>query len=309
MTQGRYGIGVVSRRTGLKADLLRAWERRYRAVEPRRIPSGRRTYTEEDLRRLKLLREASEAGHRIGQVAGLRTEELEERVAAERAEVAPAGGAGPSALLLRALDAVAALDPRQLQGSLERAAVELSQPRLLEEFLVPLGREIGRRWQEGSLRVIHEHLASTLVQTFLLELCQSSLAGPGTPALVAATPLRQHHELGALMAAATAAAEGWEITYLGTSLPAEELAAAVQQKQARALALSLVYPPDDPHLPDELRRLRRMLGPETPLLVGGRAAPGYARTLQEISALQLSSLAEFREVLQTLRTMSSFCQD
>jgi hypothetical protein len=36
------------------------------------------------------------------------------------------------------------------------------------------------------------------------------------------------------------------------------------------VALSLVYPPDDALLRDELRRLRRLLGPHTGMIVGGR---------------------------------------
>ena len=54
-------------------------------------------------------------------------------------------------------------------------------------------------------------------------------------------------------------AEGWHVTYLGPDLPPEEIAAAAIQSGARAVALSIVYPPDDPLLMDDLAVLRAEL--------------------------------------------------
>ena len=80
--------------------------------------------------------------------------------------------------------------------------------------------------------------------------------------LVVATPAGQIHELGALLVGAAAANLGWHVTYLGASLPAAEIAGAARQNRARAVALSLVYPEDDPRLEGELTRLRESLPPE-----------------------------------------------
>src|SRR3954453_16918076 len=86
--------------------------------------------------------------------------------------------------------------------------------------------------------------------------------------LVVATPNGQLHELGALLASAAASNLGWLVTYLGASLPAAEIAGAARQNQARAVALSLVYPEDDQKLEGELFRLRESLPAEVTLLVG-----------------------------------------
>jgi methylmalonyl-CoA mutase cobalamin-binding subunit len=103
------------------------------------------------------------------------------------------------------------------------------------------------------------------------------------------------------MVAAAANDLGWRVVYLGPSLPAGELAAAVAQNQARAVALSLVYPEDDPHLPVELENLRRYLPSPTAIIAGGRAAPAYATTLKAIGALQPRTLSEFYTCLERLR--------
>ena len=53
----KHPIRVVSERTGLSPDVLRAWEKRYRAVEPPRRDGGsQRLYSDADVERLRLLR-------------------------------------------------------------------------------------------------------------------------------------------------------------------------------------------------------------------------------------------------------------
>jgi methylmalonyl-CoA mutase cobalamin-binding subunit len=121
------------------------------------------------------------------------------------------------------------------------------------------------------------------------------------PHLLATTPPRQRHELGALIVAAVAAGEGWRVTYLGPDLPPEEIAAAAREKGARVVALSLVYPPDDPLLGDDLRRLRRLLPAATALIAGGRASPAYGAVLDEIGMVRADDLPSLRRELERLR--------
>jgi methylmalonyl-CoA mutase cobalamin-binding subunit len=118
---------------------------------------------------------------------------------------------------------------------------------------------------------------------------------------VVATPRGQLHELGALLVAATAGSEGWRVTYLGPSLPADEIATAAVARQARAVALSIVFPCDDATLADELAELRHRLGEAMPLLCGGRGAEAYRPALERADALHLPDLGSFRDFLARLR--------
>jgi MerR family transcriptional regulator, light-induced transcriptional regulator len=304
----RHPIGVVARRTGLKPDLIRAWERRYGAVEPGRSETRRRFYSDEDIERLLLLRRVVNTGRGISQVAGLSNVELGALIDAE--PVAPAyvqaGSPPPSGdevveALCRCVAAAERLDMRAMELELDRASVLFSRTHLIEQVLVPLMRQIGDLWHQGSLRPIHEHMASSVVRSFLGGLRSAYHPEISAPHLVVTTPARQRHELGALLAAATAASEGWQVTYLGPDLPPEEIAAAALQKGARAVALSLTYPPDDPMLVEDLRRLRRLLGSRTALIVGGRACPAYNAVLEETGCVWIEDLAGLRDELQALR--------
>ena len=74
-----YKIGAVSKITGIGTETLRAWERRYHAVVPSRSESGDRVYNSEDLAKLFLLKNLSDAGNSIGTIAKLSTQELKSK--------------------------------------------------------------------------------------------------------------------------------------------------------------------------------------------------------------------------------------
>ncbi len=75
-----YGIGAVSRLTGLTDHTIRVWERRYSAVVTAKAPNGRRQYTEADVQKLALLKLLTERGVAISRIAGDSIDELGRRV-------------------------------------------------------------------------------------------------------------------------------------------------------------------------------------------------------------------------------------
>jgi methanogenic corrinoid protein MtbC1 len=199
------------------------------------------------------------------------------------------------------LAAIADLDAPALDRALEAASVELGPTLLVQQLMMPLMREVGDRWKQGSLRIAHEHMATALVRSFLGTLQNGKHLPEAAPRLLAATPLGQVHELGALMVCVAATTDGWRATYLGVDLPADEIAGAAAQLDARAVALSMVYPADDPRLVRELRELAAQLDPGVALIVGGASAPGYAATLEEIGARSLDDVTALGRELAALR--------
>lgn len=297
----RHPIQVAARRSGLSADVIRVWERRYGAVKPLR-DGNRRLYSDADVARLILLRRVTGAGRRIGDVADLDDQVLA-RLAEDDESLAATGHRGGSAdgYLAAALAAVENLDAVALQQSLSSATAALSRPLLVEQVIVPLMREVGLRWRDGRLRICHEHLTSAQVIALLSALLAATPQDENGPRLVITTPVGQRHEIGALLAALTAASEGWQVLYLGPNTPATEIAATVLQRQARAVALSIVYPPDDPGLTEELRQLRTLLPEGFPILLGGSAAAAYEERLSDVEALRVQDLEALRDELEQLR--------
>lgn len=300
----QHPMAVVTRRTGLSPDVIRAWERRHRAVEPARTRGNQRLYSEKDVERLMLIRQALEAGWQIGHVAPLRDGEIRALLGGVEPAAGSRGGTvrrGPEDFLPLCMDDVAALDEARLEFHLDEAAVELGRIALLDGLLVPLFRRVGDACRSGSLRIASEHLASAVAGRFLESLHGALPIGEAAPGLIVTTPASQQHHLGALLVAATGRMEGWRTTYLGSSLPAEEIAAAARMRRARAVALSIVYPADDPGLGAELERLGRQLRGTAEIIVGGSAARGCRAVLDAIGARCLDDLAALRAYLQAGR--------
>lgn len=303
--EAKYPVRVVAKRTGLSPHVIRIWERRYGVVLPERTPTNRRLYTEADLEKLSLLSQLTESGHGIGEIANLPMDTLKEMAG----KSFPAGSQSGNRvseiesvrfLMEECIQNILNLDEGALEQSLDRASLELSQRNLIEKLLAPLMIKVGELWESGQLRVAHEHFATGFLRPYIARLKTSYLDHAGGSTLVVATLCGQIHEIGAMLVAKTADSEGWRVIYLGASLPAEEIAAAVQNSHARAVALSLVYPPKDPEAIVELERLARLLPPDVPLLIGGHSANSYAATIKKCSGVLISSLSEFREILNKI---------
>lgn len=295
---------LVTRRTGLTSHVIRAWERRYSAVTPARTGTNRRLYSDDDIERLELLRRATEAGHSISRIARLSAAELRELVPTPAVATGVPTGLGASAnaegFFSAAIEAVLEMNAELLEMVLMRACAGLAVPVLIEGLIAPFLGEVGELWRLGRIRAAHEHLASAVVRTLLGNLKDSFRPAQRAPRVLVTTPSAQWHELGALLATVTAASAGWRAIYLGSNLPAQEIAGAANHRQVRAVALSIVYPPDDPLLGNELRQLRRLLSSDIALVAGGRAAPEYARELESVGAHLVGDTHSFRSVLDRL---------
>ena len=304
---------MAAKRTGLSPHVIRIWEKRYQAVTPARTPTNRRLYSDDEIERLILLKLATNAGHSIRNVASLDTEALGALVEREVDSGGPTmiqtgvrRSDSPStaeSFVEESISAVRRLDSEGLETLLSRALTVFGQQSLLQRILVPLIHDIGKLWNEGELKVAHEHIATAVIRTFLANLSRAHAVPPSAPELMVTTPSGQLHELGAVLVAAAAGNQGWRACYLGPCLPAEEIAGAALQNDARGVALSIVYPEDDPHMGHQLLTLRRLLPQEIPIMVGGRAALSYEATLKDIGAVVIADLADLRAGLDRFRNV------
>jgi MerR family transcriptional regulator, light-induced transcriptional regulator len=309
MANPHHSIKTASRLTGLSPHVIRIWEKRYEAVAPERTATNRRLYSDGEIERLTFLRLATEAGHTIGNIANLPLGRLKGLVAkaelsAEMTHPAKQAASPAQALHDACLHAVERLDARAFEESMQKAIVALGHQGLLRQVVAPLAHTIGELWRAGTVTAAHEHFLTAGLKIFLGQLPGQFSLSPNAPRIIIATPAGQLHELGAVIVNAAAAQIGWQTTYLGASLPAAEIAGAAVQHRALAVALSIVYPEDDPVVPQELTNLRRFLPPETKILVGGRAGRAYLETLRRIGATFTESIDEFCNQLDDLRRSS-----
>jgi len=299
-----YTIGTLATLTGLSQHTIRAWERRYEALSPKRSDGNRRLYDEEDVERLTVLKRVVQAGHSIGQVAHLPIDQLKaiDSTSSPAHSLSADHGESSARYLAACQSAINLLDPEAFEDVLVRASADFGMIGMLENVVIPLLAEIEVGWLDGSIRISQEHMASAVLRTHLDKARLSMPAAIHAPRLISTTPRNQHHEIGALMVSIVVAMQGWNVTYLGPNLPAEEIAIAARQRSAKAIALSLVYPLDDSTLSEELRRLRQMVGPSMPIIVGGRGASAYEEVLEEINCHVSQDFVGLRKLVDQIAT-------
>jgi DNA-binding transcriptional MerR regulator/methylmalonyl-CoA mutase cobalamin-binding subunit len=298
----RYPIRAVSKLTGISVDTLRAWERRYRVVEPERDERGR-LYSESDVERLRLLRAAVEQGHAIGRVAVLTTDELktlQHRGPDPVPYDGPAVAASPSDLAnLQA--AVERFDAPGLRRELSRLAAILPARTLARDVALPLMRSVGEAWHDGKVTVAQEHLVTAELRSLIGALARLHALPDNAPRLMLATPAGEQHELGTLVAALVASGSGFGTFYLGPNLPASDVVNAARRVGPRAVVLGYTGQESAPGALEELLVIARGLPADTECWVGGSGAVSAAGSLAGTRALLLEDFDAYERNLGRLR--------
>lgn len=266
-----YTIKAAAQATGLRVETLRAWERRYGVVEPKRDASGRRAYTACDVSRLRTLREITDLGHPIGKLVHLSGEQLSLLLSEADASRPPERKAA-GALVERILCAVERYDPAECDQAVATAFALLPAAAAARAVLGPALREVGERWHRGEFTVGQERILSDSARRRLSGLLSTFLGCARGPSVVFATLSGEQHELGALMHAMLAASRLLRVHYLGPDMPPDEIVNFARRVDASAVAVSLVMPSAlEASLP-QLKALHRGLPAGCELWIGGGAA-------------------------------------
>ena len=299
--QPRYPLRAVIRRTGLTADVIRAWERRYGAVSPTRSEGGQRLYSEHDVIRLSLLRKATAEGHSIGEIARLDDAALTS-LTGTGLPAAPRDidAAIHAAVVDDAVAATEALDQVALENLLKRAVLTLGATRFIDMIAGEVLQRIGDRWHAGTLAPFQEHLATDTVRRVLAWVADAYDTDGRAPVIVVATPAGEYHELGAMIVAAAAAEEAWRVVYLGANLPAGDIVAASKKVNADVVALSLVYANNEAGA-WEITETARALPHGVALVVGGTAALRIGADKLGPGVQLLDDIGSLREALRARR--------
>lgn len=303
----RYPIRAVSKLTGLSIDTLRAWERRYQAVHPKRDERGR-LYSEADIKRLQMLHAVVERGHAIGRVSHLSDGQLESLLARLRSssrEAAPSDSSGPAQvceLSEKVLEALVRFDAAAADRELGRLALLLPPRDLIRGVVLPLLQTVGLEWQEGRLGVAQEHLVSALLRNLLGALLRQVARNGSTVRMIFATLSGELHELGALAAALLASSGGLDVMYLGPGLPPEEIIAAARSVRAGYVVLGMTGANGIRQATHNLRRIAGMAPSGPQLWVGGARSE---QLLQAILDTPVTWIEDFDRLERELKNLGA----
>jgi DNA-binding transcriptional MerR regulator len=287
-------IAVVARRTGLSADTLRIWERRYGFPQPSRNAMGTRMYSSGDVARLVLISRALKSGYRPSEIVGESDSELERLLAKPTEEQAP-----PNDQVREIVDLVAGDEPARLRAALRRAAALAGARRFVAEIAAPLCDRVGELWASGELEIRQEHLFTERMRTELRNMT-STLEGGGRGLAVLATFQDERHSLGLEMAALYLATHGFDAHVLGPDLPPEEIARAARALGAAVVGLSVSDAANPRETEKQLALLQRSLPARVWVWVGGRGARAITTSNRRLATISDWSEVD-REVMRLER--------
>jgi len=271
-----YPIRTVSALTGVNAVTLRAWERRYGLVQPRRTPKGHRLYSRADIERIRRVLQLLERGISISQA----------RRVLEAEEAAAGDPAGPwQQYLGEMLDAVIAFDDAALEAVYNQVLSLYPVDLAFKRLVVPLLERLGRRWETGEGTVAEEHFFGVYLRNKLGARLHHVGADRERPRLLAACMEGELHEVGLILFTLRALEQGFRPVLLGADMPLDELAEAARRSRSAAIVLSGSERLDWEERGERLARLIGAAG--RPVFVGGGFSVRHGAAITQAGGVAL----------------------
>ncbi len=282
MGERTYRIKRVAELTGVSAGAIRAWERRYGAVRPRRSSGNYRVYTEAEVDLLRSLKRFCDEGVAIGEAVHLLPDlPLKPKTPAAQLQTVVVEGAEVVRWQERVFAAATRMDQRAVGKLLDERLRLLPSLEAFRKRIFPLQREVGRRWHQRTMSIAHEHLVTHEVRVRLLTHIQKA-PRMGRRHVVCACVLDEEHEIGLLGAALLFRHSGFRVTYLGSRTPLEQLAKTVQVARPDVVALSFVNDRGRRRFRETLKAAVLAVSNGVAVIAGGRACEFYKDAAEEL---------------------------
>lgn len=259
----QYPIAAVERETGIPKDLLRQWERRYRFPLPARDDNGDRVYTQQDLDKLRLIRQLMERGKRPGKLMELEMAQLQAMLASHADDDAAA--------LEQFLPLLRRRDLHAIRNWLQQRLASQGLRQFICHTVSQTNTDIGLAWERGELAVHEEHLYTEQIQSLLRQAIHDLYVDRQPPRVMLTTVPGEQHGLGCLMVEAMLRLDGCDVIPFGTEMPFQEIieAAVSHRVDVVGLSFSAAFPATDAVV--ALAGLRQMLPPHIDIWAGGAA--------------------------------------
>ncbi len=265
-----YSVKHAAAMTGIPADTLRMWERRYRVVEPVRTDGGYRLYDDAAIARLSAMRALVAAGWS----PRLAAEQVRSgTTAGPLADPPPAAEeAGPPAEPLGDTEVLVAIATDFDAHALEAALAEMfDRPdfeRVVDHWLMPALLALGNAWHRGAVTVAGEHFVSAAVQRRLAAAYDATPVDADGPRVVVGLARGSRHELGVLAFAVALRRAGLAVLYVGSDLPAETWVVTATGQRPDAVVIAVPGSDDVPAVRDTVAALAAAR-PDLQVFVGG----------------------------------------
>jgi len=241
-----YNLKVVLKETGIKADLLRAWERRYGLPMPQRSAGGHRLYSQRDIATIKWLIARQNEGLSISSaVEHWKEIEAEGRDPLgdhQSPELAPLTRFTPDSTLdmlrNRWLVECKSFNESTAEQILNQA-FSLYPVEMVVSQILQLGlRDLGELWFNGDATVQQEHFTSALALRRLETLIAATPPPTRKQTIMLACPSEEWHTFSMVVLNLLLRRKGHHVVFLGANVPTDHFNEAVDNVRPDLVVLA-----------------------------------------------------------------------
>jgi DNA-binding transcriptional MerR regulator len=219
----QYTIRDIEKLTGIKAHTLRIWEQRYNFVIPHRTDTNIRFYDDEQLKFLLNVGVLIKHGRKISKVAKMDPEIVAKellKISGETSDKNTYFHVQIDNLLIAMID----LDEDKFEKVISTCALRYGFEQTMVHLVTPFLGKVGVLWTVGEINISQEHFISHLIRRKLIVALDAfSGKGPRAEKFILYLPEGEYHELGLLFAKYLIKSRGFQVVYLGQSLPFNDL--------------------------------------------------------------------------------------
>jgi DNA-binding transcriptional MerR regulator len=246
-TTPAFNLKAVVAETGIKADTLRAWERRYGLPQPQRSKGKHRLYSQYDLEIIKWLIARQGEGMSISRAVNLWRQMEEEgespllAYGAEKVEgtaVVPLTGNRIEELRQSWIDACHQFNETAAEQVLAQAFAIYPPETVCLQVLMQGLATIGSQWYADEATVQQEHFASALAMRRLHTLLAAAPPPTRRERIIVACPPQEDHAFAPLLLTLMLRYRGWDVIYLGTNVPRERLETTLDAIRPQLIVLT-----------------------------------------------------------------------
>jgi MerR family transcriptional regulator, light-induced transcriptional regulator len=311
-----YTIQMAAKISGVGVHTIRAWEKRYKAIVPKRDLTGHRVYSKEDIEKLILLSELCLLGYSISKIASMSISDLKVQLK----ELGKTEDSIKSLEMNLYETETEFVDYNQSltiillalkSYKLDIVAKEISKLKIVMnprdfalKIILPIMSELGEAVMRGDYTISHEHALSSIVKFHIGHILYRSddQENKDYITMVFCGVEQDYHEFGILIGALLAIHYRIKIYYLGPNLPYASAIDAMKFLEANYIvvgATTVVSSLGPNYLNNYVTKLAQQLDDKVKVIVGSSLPLEVPKDLQK-KVIHLKDLESFDRYLSLL---------
>lgn len=283
MKKSQYSIKDLENLTDIKAHTIRIWEQRYGLLSPKRTDTNIRYYEDQDLKKLLNVNLLYTKGFKISKIAALTDEEILEKSKEIILKERKWDDDEVDVLLMGIIE----LNEEKIQTILMRLYNEQGIEHLFSRTIVPLLVKMGELWQLNSLSVGHEHFFSNIYRGFVTSRTNAlKVEKKVDKKILLFLPPQETHELSLLIYQYLFKREGWQVFYLGISVPFEDLKISYDQIKPDLTLTSIIAKSSEKEFEAALKEMLAIVPEKELVLSGGMSSQFKDKLMPKIRLIQ-----------------------